>query len=134
MLSSVYVGLAVTSHSPNVYTIAEYSNISAPGVTGPWQVAEIGVAQPANDPSPFYVAVQDSSNKLAVVVHPDPAITNVAEWTQWQIPLSSLTGVNLRRVEKIYLGVGDRDNPQRDGAGLLYIDDIGFGHPAAGTE
>ncbi len=134
MSGTIYVGLAVTSHSPNVYTIAEYSNISAPGVAGPWQVAEIGVAQPANDPSQFYVVVQDSSNKSAMAVHPDPAITNVAEWTQWQIPLSSLTGVNLRRVEKIYLGVGDRDNPQPDGAGLLYIDDIGFGHPAAGSE
>ncbi len=134
MTGSVYVGLAVTSHSPNVYTIAEYSNISAPGVGGPWQVAEIGVAQPANDPSPFYVVVQDSSNKSTVAVHPDPAITNVTEWTQWQIPLSSLTGVNFRRVEKIYVGVGDRDNPQRDGAGLLYIDDIGFGHPSAGAQ
>ncbi len=134
MSGSVYVGLAVTSHSANVSTIAEFSNISAPGVAGSWQVAEIGVAQPANDPGQLYVVVQDSSNKSAVAVHPDPAITNVTEWTQWRIPLSSLTGVNLRRVEKLYIGVGDRDNPQRDGTGLLYIDDIGYGRPAAGTE
>jgi len=28
------------------------------------------------------------------------------------------------------IGVGDKANPKTGGAGLLYIDDIGFGHPA----
>jgi len=29
-------------------------------------------------------------------------------------------------------GVGDRDNPTAGGTGTIYIDDIGFGHPASG--
>ncbi len=44
-------------------------------------------------------------------------------------PLSDLAGVNLAAVKKITLGVGDRANPQAGAAGMLYIDDIGFGHP-----
>ena len=54
-----------------------------------------------------------------------------AAWTEWKIPLSDLAGVNLSKVKKLYLGVGDRTSPAKDGAGKLYIDDIGFGHPAA---
>ncbi len=42
------------------------------------------------------------------------------------MPLSQFTaeGVNLARVEKLYLGVGDRDDPKPGGAGLVFIDDI----------
>jgi hypothetical protein len=45
-------------------------------------------------------------------------------WTQWKIPLSSLAGVNLAKVKKLYLGIGDRRSPVVGGAGRLYIDDI----------
>jgi len=31
----------------------------------------------------------------------------------------------------MYIGVGDRDNPTAGGNGLIYIDDIAFGHPAS---
>jgi hypothetical protein len=42
-----------------------------------------------------------------------------------------LAGVNLSRVAILYIGVGDRDNPTADGTGTVFIDDIGFGHPAS---
>jgi len=134
MVGTVYIGLAATSHNANATTTVEYTNISTTGgVTGAWEVQEIGVAQPANDPAPLYVAVQDSAGKTKVVRHPDPAATTLATWQEWQIPLSEFTaaGVNMTRVKKLLIGAGDRDNPTKGGAGLLYIDDIGFGHPMA---
>jgi len=32
-------------------------------------------------------------------------------------------------VKKITIGVGDRTSPKAGAAGMLYLDDIGFGHP-----
>jgi hypothetical protein len=51
------------------------------------------------------------------------------DWTEWRIPLSDLTGVSLTTVQKLTLGVGDKNSPKEGGAGMLYIDDIGYGHP-----
>jgi regulation of enolase protein 1 (concanavalin A-like superfamily) len=130
--STIYVGLAVTSHNPNATTTAVFSDASTTGgVAGAWQVQAIGVDQPANDAASLYVAVQDSAGKLKVVTHPDPAATTLANWQAWQIPLSEFSagGVNLARVKKLILGVGDRTNPKADGAGHLFFDDIGVGHP-----
>ena len=131
--ASVYIGLAVTSHNVNALTTAEFSNVATTGnVTGAWEVAEIGVAQPSNSPDQLYVAVEDSAGKSKVVNHPDRAATTLPSWQQWRIPLSEFTaaGVNLTRVKTLTIGVGDRTSPKPGGAGVLYIDDIGFGRPA----
>jgi len=132
MSGTIYIGLAVTSHNANAATTAEFSNVSTTGgVTGSWEVAAIGVAQPANDAAPLYVTVRDSAGKSKVVTHPDPAATTLANWQEWRIPLSQFTGVNLAGVKKVAIGVGDPASPAAGGAGRLYIDDIGFGSPAA---
>jgi hypothetical protein len=129
--SPVYIGLCVTSHNVNALTTAEFSNVATTGnVTGAWEVAEIGVAQPGNVPSQLYVVVQDSAGQSKVVKHPDPGATTLVNWQEWTIPLSDLSGVNLAAVKKLSIGVGDRTNPTPGGAGRLYLDDIGFGHPA----
>jgi len=131
MPGSIHVGLAVTSHSPGNPTVAELSNMTTTGnVTGAWQMATIGVEQPSNEPGQLYVAVEDAAGHLSVITHPDPEATVLAEWQQWQIPLSEFAGVNMASVERMYIGIGDRDNPQAGGSGLLFIDDIGVGHPA----
>jgi len=67
------------------------------------------------------------------VAHPDPAAANLGAWTQWKVPFSSLTGVNLAKVKKLTLGVGDKASPKAGGAGKLYVDDIQFGKPIAPT-
>ncbi len=51
-------------------------------------------------------------------------------WTEWKIPLSDLAGVDLAGVERLYLGVGDKNAPQPDGTGRVYIDDIRVTRPA----
>jgi len=129
MSGIVYIGLCVTSHDVTRTTTAQFSaTATTGGVTGEWQVAEIGVdPQPANVPGPLYVVVQDSAGKSKVVTNPDPAASASGTWQQWRIGLSSLTGVNLAGVKKLSIGVGDRTSPKAGGAGMLYIDDIGFG-------
>jgi hypothetical protein len=84
----------------------------------------------ANGLGALYVAVEDSTGKVAVAVHPDASVVRMGtSWTQWNVPLSSLAGVNLGKVKKLYLGVGDRDHPVPDGSGRIYLDDIRLTKP-----
>jgi hypothetical protein len=131
MTANVYIGLAVTSHDAAISTVAEFSNISTTGnVTGQWQVSGIGATQPeGSTPGPLYVALEDASGAVAVVTHPDAAVTARPQWQPWRIDLSDLAGVNLTRVETMAIGVGNRNSPTVGGAGLIYIDDIGCGRP-----
>jgi hypothetical protein len=78
---------------------------------------------------PLYVGLEDASGNVAVVIHPDAAIVTATKWVEWEIPLSSFTGVNLARIKKIYIGAGDRQSPVKGGTGRLYIDDIGLAKP-----
>jgi hypothetical protein len=90
------------------------------------------VAQPSHDATPLYVVVDDKAGHKRTVVHPDPEATVTVAWQQWRIGLSDLSsaGVNLASVKKLTLGVGDRANPTPGAAGMLYFDEIGYGHPA----
>jgi hypothetical protein len=76
------------------------------------------------------VAVEDSAGHVKSVAHPDPAAVQTTDWQKWMIPLSSFQGVNPAAVKKLTIGVGDRNNPTAGGTGVIYIDDVGFGHPA----
>jgi len=84
----------------------------------------------ANTPTPLYVAIEDASRRVAIVTHADPAAVNASKWTQWRIPLSQFTGVNLAAVKKLSIGVGDRNASKAGGAGKLYVDDIMVTKPA----
>jgi hypothetical protein len=130
MAGPVCIGLCVTSHDATATTTAVLSEAATTGnVTGSqWQVAAIGDdPETANSPADLYVTVQDSAGKIATAVNPTAVTTGA--WTQWKIPLSSLAGVGTSKVKKLYIGVGNRASPVPGGAGILYIDDIGFGHP-----
>ncbi len=83
----------------------------------------------ANAPAQAYVALEDASKKVGVATYPDTTLTGVAQWTEWKIPLSSFAGVNLAKVKKMYIGVGDRNSPAAGGAGRIYIDDIRVTRP-----
>jgi hypothetical protein len=134
MAGSVYIGLAVTSHDAAIVTAAEFSNLSMTGdVTGAWQTADIGVAQPLGNSvaEPMYVRLEDAAGKSVTVVNADASISLRPSWQEWAIPYSALSGVNLGRIEKMVIGVGSKTAPKAGGAGTVYVDDIGFGHPAA---
>ncbi|NLZ07245.1 MAG: DUF1349 domain-containing protein, partial [Phycisphaerae bacterium] len=134
MAASVYIGLAATSHDAAIVTAAEFSNLSMTGnVTGAWQTAEIGVAQPLGNSvaEPMYVRIEDAAGKSATVVNADESISLRPSWQEWAIPYSDLAGVNLSRVEKMVIGVGSATSPTAGGTGTVYVDDIGFGRPAA---
>jgi len=131
MASNVYIGLAVTSHDAAISTVAQFSNISTTGtVSGQWQTAGIGATQPeGNTPEPLYVAVEDANGNVAVAANPDAGATAQPDWQQWRIPFSAFGGVNLSRVETMMIGVGDRNSSAAGGTGLIYVDDIQYGHP-----
>ena len=121
MTSSVTAGLALTSHNAGATTTAEFSEVDIDG-SGSLQVAEVGVDHPGNTPDQLYVIVEDTAGGSATVEHPDgPAAVNIADWTEWKIPLADLAGVNLTRVGSVTLGVG---NANMDGTGMLLFDDI----------
>lgn len=42
----------------------------------------------------------------------------------WKIPLRNFTDVNLTRIKKMSLGVGDKANPMAGYKGIVFIDDI----------
>jgi len=128
MVANVYVGLCVTSHNGSAYSTAEFSNVSTTG-TGSWQNVSVGVTQRSNGVAPMYLRVEDKAGKKKTVVNPDAEAVTQGSWTQWKIPLSDLSGVNLASVKKLTLGVGDSANPKAGAAGMLYIDDIQFGKP-----
>ncbi|MDI6451243.1 LamG-like jellyroll fold domain-containing protein [Anaerobaca lacustris] len=132
MAANVFIGLALTSHNASVSTAAEFSNLTTTGnVTGAWQTAGIGATQPeGNSAQPMYVRIEDSTGTAATVVNADATITLRPTWQEWKIPYADLAGVNLGRVQKMFIGVGSKTSPTAGGTGTVYVDDVGFGRPA----
>ncbi len=128
MSTDALIGLAVTSHQAGAVCGGKFSNVSTTGgVSGAWQMAEVGTSQVSgNTPETSYVAVADSAGKTAVVSNPDKTLIATGNWEQWVIPLSQFTsaGVNLGSVKRVIIGVGDRGAPKAGSSGKLYIDDI----------
>jgi hypothetical protein len=117
----------------------DYNNVNSPfyseaerefASTQDWTAGEVTTlvlyvrGRSGNAPVQLYVAAEDSSKKVSVVAYPDEGVTSAGQWTQWKIPLSSFTGVNLAKVKKLYIGLGDRDAPVAGGSGRIFIDDI----------
>jgi hypothetical protein len=79
-----------------------------------------------NDPERLYVAIEDSAGNVAVVRHSNAEAVLVTEWQKWHIALADLqaAGVDIASVAKMTIGLGNRDNPEPGGEGMIYIDDI----------
>jgi hypothetical protein len=128
MTAPVYIGLCVTSHAPGEDRTFQFEGIkSTGGVSGQWQGAIID-SPVWNSPQDFYVLLQDSLGKSAVVSN--ATAVNSAGWLDVLIPLSDFTGVNASKIKKMIIGVGTRTNPTADGSGELFIDDIRVIKPA----
>ncbi|MDI6451854.1 carbohydrate binding domain-containing protein [Anaerobaca lacustris] len=85
----------------------------------------------ANSPQTLYVTLKDSAGRTATVRGMDPDAILVTEWQPWQIALSEFGGVSLTTIKKMTICVGNRAAPAAGGTGIVYIDDIGYGRPAA---
>jgi hypothetical protein len=61
---------------------------------------------------------------------PEAGDPNLVSWGR--ILLSDLTaaGVKTTKIQKITIGVGDRNNSKAGDAGMLFIDDIGYRRPS----
>ena len=131
MSSNVYVGLALTSHNNNVTGQAVFSNVTITGTVGAqWANQDIGIV--SNAAEPLYVAVSNSTGAPAVVVHDDPAATNIDTWTEWVIPLQAFAdqGINLTNVDSIAIGLGTQGNMTTPGgSGKMFYDDIRLYRP-----
>jgi hypothetical protein len=132
MINPVVIGICVCSHQAGEYRTMQFDNISTTGsVSSTWLGAQIS-SSPHNAPAGLYVAVTDNAGKSKLEVSADPAATNATTWTQWTIPLSDLTAAGLKTtaIKKITIGVGDKTSPTAGGTGIVFIDDIGLGHPS----
>jgi hypothetical protein len=122
MQAPVYIGLCVTSHASGENRTFEFDNISTSGgVSGVWQGVAINASR-QNSPQDLYVTVRDSAGKQATVA--EATVVTAANWTEVRIPLASLAGVNMAKVQTLIVGVGNRNAPAADGKGRIFVDDI----------
>ncbi|UCG57689.1 MAG: hypothetical protein JSU70_22845, partial [Phycisphaerales bacterium] len=86
------------------------------------------IVQPdANEPPiAIYVAVEDGMGHTAVVGGEHPIAPPFDTWREWNIDLREFSdeGVDLTNVRRMYVGVGDRNDPQPGGTGTIYFDSI----------
>ena len=131
MGSTVYIGLAVTSHNAGAMCEAVFTDVTTTGnVSGQWANQDIGIA--SNAAEPLYVAVSNASGAPAVVANDDPAAAQIDDWIEWRIPLQAIAdqGINLTNVDKIAIGLGSKSGTaSAGGTGTVYIDDIRLYHP-----
>jgi hypothetical protein len=129
MNTPMFVGLVVASENGNVTCTAEFSNVQITGGSGVWMNQDVGIAD--NDPEPMYVAIANPGGTPAVVYHDDPEAARINAWTEWNIDLQEFAdqGVDLRNIETISIGLGDKNNPAPGGSGKLFIDDVRLYRP-----
>ncbi|MBP7052938.1 MAG: hypothetical protein KBE65_18185 [Phycisphaerae bacterium] len=116
----VLIGLAATSHAAGELRTFVFDSISGTGnIAGNYAVADVGVAQGGNDAAPVYVTLVDNAGKSAKVSYPgNPYLTLATDWVNWKILLSGFSGVDLKAIKQVILGVGDG---QPDGTGILQV-------------
>jgi hypothetical protein len=124
MAANVYIGLALTSHQAYVQARATFSNITLAGtITGAtWTNQDIGIR--SNQAERLFVSIKGTTGPQAIVYNTDPQAATRNTWTEWNIPLTAFTGINLSNVDRISIGFGTRGNTSPGGSGLMYFDDI----------
>jgi hypothetical protein len=128
MPTTVYVGMALTSHNANAMCKAQFSNVRINGtvLAGDWTNEAIGVTMPSNDSERMYVALANAGRPAVVVYHDDPRASQIDAWTQWSIDLKEFSGqgVDLTDVDSLSIGFGDKNSSKAGGAGKMFFDDI----------
>lgn len=136
MNSTVYIGLALTSHNTNATCEAKFSNVTITETAGQqWTNRDIGIL--SNEPESLYVAVSNRTGTPVVIVHDDPGAAQIDTWTEWVIPLQVFAdqGINLTDVDRIAIGLGTKGNVSvPGGSGIMYFDDIRLYLPRGSIE
>jgi hypothetical protein len=129
----MYVGLALTSHNSGVACEAVFTNVTSDG-TGPWTNQDIGLT--SNEAAQMYVSISNNNGTTGTVYYDDndnkdPNATLIDTWTEMNVDLKDFAdqGVDLTDVNRITIGIGDKDNPQPGGSGKMYFDDIRLYQP-----
>jgi len=80
----------------------------------------------------LYMALADSTGNLLMVPYDGP-VTHLQEpvWRKWDIDLAHFEGIDLTDVRSFRIGIGDTDNLQPGGAGIVFVDDIVLLDPGA---
>jgi len=135
------VVLYVPGYIPFAYSAPYYSEIEAStsglGIRSNWTLEGIKAltlyiyGNADNVDEQMYLVLEDSdSNSLVTcekVIYGDSLLDlnlRLEDWQEWNIDLDEFTDVDLTDVQKIYIGFGDRNNPQPGGAGVVYFDDL----------
>jgi hypothetical protein len=133
-------------HSGKQSMPLDYNNVNTPfyseaerswSTQQDWTVNEVDTlvlhirGRSSNVPEKLYLVLEDSAGHQGTASFPDSAVFTSTQWTEWKILLRdfSSAGVNLARIKKMYLGVGDRAAPVKGGAGRIYLDDICLTRP-----
>ena len=84
-----------------------------------------GMATNSSHSVRMYVRVEDADGASAEAELTGVNLQNET-WQSWAIPLADLAGIDLSRVAKAGVGVGDRAGSTGGENGSLFVDDIGF--------
>ena len=74
----------------------------------------------------MYVGLEDSGSNYAEVRYGDMNDIMIEQWQEWNIELDEFAGIDLANVRKIYIGFGDRDDPEEGETGTVLFEDIGL--------
>jgi hypothetical protein len=135
------VVLYVPEYIPFAYSAPYYSEIEAStsglGIRSNWTSEGIKAltlyiyGNADNIDEQMYLVLEDSDSTSTVicekVIYGDSLLDlnlQLEDWQEWNIDLDDFTDVDLTDVQKIYIGFGDRNNPQLGGAGVVYFDDL----------
>ena len=81
---------------------------------------------PDNALEQLYLSIEDDAGRIAAVTNPNPDAVLTEQWQKWSIPLVNLIADNMdvTAIVKISIRIGDLDDPQPGGIGIIYVDDI----------
>ena len=150
----LYIDPEVTHAGSDISALIDYDN-DYPGLAGYSEIGKtLDAAQdwtskavttltlwfagdPNNTAEQLYVAIEDSEGDAGVVLYrdeegaldPEAVVGPVGAWKQWNINLAEFAAnnpnVDLSKVRRYFIGLGDRVNPQpHDTAGLVNIDNL----------
>jgi hypothetical protein len=135
------VTLYVPGYNPFTYSVPYYSEIEATtsglGISSNWTLKGIKAltiyiyGNADNVDEQMYMVLEDSDSNSLVkcekVIYGGSLLDlnlRLEDWQQWNIDLEEFSDVDLADVRKIYIGFGDRNNPQPGGSGVVYLDDM----------